>query len=48
MKYGGKQVWLFGSRVDPTAKGGDIDLYIELNNDIKDKLAVIRQENSVR
>ena len=26
------QVWLFGSKVDDQAKGGDIDLYIETQN----------------
>lgn len=25
----GDQLWLFGSRANPKAKGGDIDLYIE-------------------
>lgn len=35
-KFCGKtaQVWLFGSRVDDTKKGGDIDLYIELESTI--------------
>jgi len=33
------KVWLFGSRVDLTKRGGDIDLYIEtpLKGDILDK-----------
>lgn len=38
-KCGGGQVWLFGSRTNMTAKGGDIDLYIELNQPIKNKFA---------
>ncbi len=26
------KVWLFGSRVNPNLKGGDIDIYIEIPN----------------
>jgi len=26
------QVWIFGSRVDKSLKGGDIDIYIEVSN----------------
>lgn len=34
IKYFSNQdhLWIFGSRVDPTQRGGDIDLYIESNN----------------
>ncbi len=42
-KCGGGQVWLFGSRVNMAAKGGDIDLYIELNQPIENKFAFTLQ-----
>lgn len=29
----GYKIWLFGSRVDDSKKGGNIDLYIETNYD---------------
>lgn len=44
-KRGGGRVWLFGSRVNLQAKGGDIDLYVELNQPLDHKIKfVIRLE----
>jgi hypothetical protein len=36
----GAQVTLFGSRVDDTAKGGDVDLMIEVRHDLADPAVV--------
>jgi len=32
------KVWLFGSRVDDSKRGGDIDLYVEVDTPIKDRV----------
>ncbi len=43
----GDKIWLFGSRVDDTKKGGDIDFYIETYYDdsvaIEKKITFLRE-----
>jgi predicted nucleotidyltransferase len=41
--YAGARAWLFGSRTNMQAKGGDIDLFIEVEGDIQDELALARR-----
>lgn len=33
------RVWLFGSRADDTQRGGDIDLFIEADHPLEDRIA---------
>lgn len=40
------RVWLFGSRADDTARGGDIDLYIETDAPLEEVLSREMKVNS--
>lgn len=43
------KVWLFGSRVDDNKRGGDIDLYVEVDTPISDRvLKTCRMEAEIQ
>ncbi len=40
-------VWLFGSRLDDSAKGGDVDLLVQLEKPIADKAVLSARYNAM-
>lgn len=40
---GAARLWLFGSRADPAARGGDIDLYVEVDAEVDNPPALVRR-----
>lgn len=40
---GCSRLWLFGSRADPRKRGGDIDLYLEVDARVPDVPALVRE-----
>lgn len=45
--FGNKaSVYLFGSRVDDTKRGGDIDLYVDIPENLEDKAGAVLRFNA--
>ena len=42
-KVGDCKIYIFGSRVDDDIKGGDVDIYIDKNFDLKTELRVRKE-----
>jgi predicted nucleotidyltransferase len=40
---GAARLWLFGSRTNPAARGGDIDLYVEIDAEVDNPPALVRR-----
>ena len=43
----GVSVWLFGSRLDDTAKGGDVDLLVKLESPLADSAVLAARYNAL-
>jgi len=42
-RVGDCRIYIFGSRVDDNVKGGDVDIYIDKNFDLKTELSIRRE-----